>query len=362
MAGKHLFFLDRQSLERFGQVPAMLVLFPVFRPCAPYNAIKEIFAMSRIESALSAGRKCIVLSPHLDDGAWSCGGLMARAAEAGCAVEAVTVYTGSPPDTDLPKLQQKELSEHGSMEERKKEDSAALAILGAKPVWWDVPARIFRKPWLANRLEVFKTPEAEVIQGACLYNTIVERVADLITQNPAALIFCPLGAGHMYDHVELFTACINAAHNEDAFDQVCFYEDSYAILTGSRKAHFLLKEYVWKNKNAPQNASFWWRAMGQVMTRSASNADIRTGIPEALKTAKWQVYPVDIMPVFDKKMKSLAHYISQMRQFGGMKRVTRAFERYHAFWNGCEPFWFILDTHLLADNQQEASNGKGHYV
>jgi len=40
-------------------------------------------------------------------------------------------------------------------------------------------------------------------------------------------------------------------------------------------------------------------------------------------------------------MDALGKYESQMKQFGGMKKVRKAFTKYHQYWNNCEPTWYI---------------------
>ncbi len=40
-------------------------------------------------------------------------------------------------------------------------------------------------------------------------------------------------------------------------------------------------------------------------------------------------------------MESLGKYESQMSQFGGMKRVKKAFIKYHEYRNDSEPIWYI---------------------
>lgn len=315
-------------------------LFPAHL-CASPGVENNSESMSRLTSLIPEQSHVIILSPHLDDGVWSCGGLISLLAQSGSTVDLITVYSGNPADTGLPKLQKAELRSKGSIETRKKEDLAALAILGANAVWWDFPTRLLRKPWLKNRLDVFQVPVGPTIMRESNYERLEAKVSDLIQTDSHAILLCPLGAGHMYDHVELFTACVTSGYRLGHLDKMFFYEDSYAILTGARKRHFLLKDRIWNRGSAPQNTSLWWRAMGMVMTRAASNSDIKTCIPEQLQNAKWAVATVEIASQFEKKMNSLAQYESQMSQFGGMRRVNKAFKKYHAYWNGCEAFWFV---------------------
>lgn len=285
----------------------------------------------------------IFLSPHLDDAVWSCGGFISIVAKAGCKTDVITVHTGNPTESDLPKLQQKEITAKGSLELRKNEDTEALKVLNVLPTWWDLPTRLLRQPWLTNRLHVFKTPAGDEIMKDENYHKITEKLHQLIETYPEAKLICPMGVGHMYDHVELFTACIQVGHEKDHLKNMMFYEDSYAILTQNRTAHFLLKDHVWKKKDAPQNTSIWWRTMGRVMSKSASGVDIRSCIPKSLLNSNWKIEQVNIKQEFDLKMESLSKYDSQMRQFGGMKRVRKAFKKYHAYWNHCEPYWYIKE-------------------
>ena len=283
----------------------------------------------------------IILSPHLDDGIWSVGGIMALAVQKGCRVDMITSYSGNPADTNIPKPQMKEMTDNGSMEERKVEDSLASAILNVNPVWWDIPSRLYRKPWLKKRTHVFKTPDGNEINKNDWYLILEEKIEELINRYPDAYIIGNLGVGHMYDHVELFMACINVGYRLHLLDHIYFYEDSYAFLTKNRENHYLLKEYVWDKKNAPEKTSILWRIMAKVMTGMASGSEIRTCIPAELHNVKWSFSKVDIRSTFELKMKSLSKYESQMRQFGGMKKVKKAFIRYHEYWDNSEPIWYI---------------------
>lgn len=283
----------------------------------------------------------VILSPHLDDGIWSMGGFMAFASKKGCKIDLITIYTGNPVGLDIPKAQMKELTKNGSMEERKSEDSLASKILGINPIWWDIPSRLYRQPWLKKRTYVFKTPDGNEISKNEWYSILEKRIEELIIEYPEAAIVCNMGVGHMYDHVELFMACINAGNRLKQLDKIYFYEDSYAILSKNRQRHYLLKDYVWEKKNAPEKTSIIWRIMAKVMTGMASGTDIKTCIPNELHESKWTYELINIQNTFDLKIESLSKYESQMKQFGGMKRVQKAFKKYHEYWNNSEPIWYI---------------------
>lgn len=298
-------------------------------------------SINRVENLLKNKSHFIILSPHLDDGIWSCGGLMYKARQNDCRVDMITIHTGDLKEENPPKLQRKEVTKKGSLDLRKKEDEAAAKILDINVYWWDYPTRLLRKPWLRKRLKVFNTPIYDSIAKDPQYTDIEQQIIKLIDKYPEAVLICPMGVGNMYDHVELFAACINVGLNKNHLGRMFFYEDSYAILTGSRKEHFLLKKYVWDKKNAPERTSLWWRMMGRVMSKSSSKSDIRTCIPDTLLNADWKNNLINIEQEFDIKMKSLAEYDSQMNQFGGMKRVRKVFDKYHEFWNNSEPYWYI---------------------
>ena len=283
----------------------------------------------------------VILSPHLDDGIWSLGGFMALASQKGCKIDLITTYTGNPVGEDIPKAQMKELTKNGSMEARKSEDSVASKVLDINPIWWDIPSRLYRQPWLKKRTFVFKTPEGNEISKNEWYPIIEKRLEELIKEYPEATIVCNMGVGHMYDHVELFMACINVGYRLKHLNKIYFYEDSYAIMTQNRQRHYLLKDYVWEKKNAPEKTSIVWRIMAKVMTGMASGTDIKTCIPNELHESKWTFELINIQNTFDLKIESLSKYESQMNQFGGMKKVQKAFKKYHKYWNNSEPIWYI---------------------
>jgi LmbE family N-acetylglucosaminyl deacetylase len=84
------------------------------------------------------GSKIVVLSPHLDDGVFSLGASIARAAREGATVKNVTVFAnaldsdraGSPWDTTCGFRSEREASLA-----RREEDMRACELVGAEPVW-----------------------------------------------------------------------------------------------------------------------------------------------------------------------------------------------------------------------------------
>jgi LmbE family N-acetylglucosaminyl deacetylase len=90
----------------------------------------------------------IFLAPHLDDAALSCGGQISQRTRAGQRVLIVTVMAGDPP-TDaendyIRSLHARWELERDATAQRRAEDSAACAILGADFLHWPVPDCIYR--------------------------------------------------------------------------------------------------------------------------------------------------------------------------------------------------------------------------
>lgn len=84
------------------------------------------------------GHRIAVLSPHLDDAAFSLGGLIAGAVRAGADVQAVTVF-GNDPDSEAPAGPWDRACGFETVgtaaKARRLEDERACSLLGATPVW-----------------------------------------------------------------------------------------------------------------------------------------------------------------------------------------------------------------------------------
>ena len=156
------------------------------------------------------GRPVLVISPHLDDAVLACGQLLAQSP--GSVV--VTVLAGSPESgTDLTEWDAAGGFRPGDevMAARRAEDRAALAHLGARPVWLDfLDAQYGASPGVA---EVAQRLEAEIEDARC------ERV------------FMPLGLFHS-DHHLTHEACLVAAHRDPEREWLAYEEPSYRHISG----------------------------------------------------------------------------------------------------------------------------------
>lgn len=166
----------------------------------------------------------IFLAPHLDDAALSCGGQIASLTRAGQRVLVVTVMAGDPPtavENDyIRSLHARWELERDATAQRRAEDSAACAILGADFLHWPFADCIYR---------------LHPVTGAPLYlsdddifgdvhpaeQPLVAEIAALLRTLPAAgQLYAPLTIGHHVDHL-LVTEAAQLAFG----DALCFYED-----------------------------------------------------------------------------------------------------------------------------------------
>ncbi len=141
-------------------------------------------------------KTALLVSPHLDDVAFSCGGVAAKLARGDWRVVVATVFTrsvhpaggfalacqrdkGLPDDLDYMAL-------------RRAEDVAAMAVLGADPLHLDLP----------------EAPHRGYDNAAALFGPVHDDprpVADALGRTIAdlapALVLAPQGCGHHVDHV-----------------------------------------------------------------------------------------------------------------------------------------------------------------
>jgi LmbE family N-acetylglucosaminyl deacetylase len=131
-------------------------------------------------TGLNAGQPVIVVSPHLDDAVFGCGQLLA--ARPGSSV--VTVFAGAPPTyetvTEWDALAGFRPGED-VMAARRAEDSRALAILNATPIWLDFcDSQYHRSPDVAE---------------------IARALEQAIGESGLRALFIPLGLFHSDHHL-----------------------------------------------------------------------------------------------------------------------------------------------------------------
>ena len=166
----------------------------------------------------------LVLSPHLDDAAFSCGGSMAQLADAGWRCVMATAFTatvlpvtgfalacqldkGLEPDIDYMAL-------------RREEDRAAAAILGVADLrWLDLPEAPHRGYGSAAALF------GAVREDDAAWRPLADRIAALLDESQPDLVLAPQGLGSHVDHRQMIRAVQDAAPRH-----LAFYRDTpYAL-------------------------------------------------------------------------------------------------------------------------------------
>jgi LmbE family N-acetylglucosaminyl deacetylase len=167
----------------------------------------------------------LVLSPHLDDAAFSCGATMAMLADAGWRVCLVTAFTrrvhpaqgfaldcqldkGLSPDVDYMAL-------------RQEEDEVAADILGVADLrWLDLPEAPHRG--YASAAELF----GPVRDGDEVWRDLAALLADLLVELRPDIVLGPQGLGNHIDHRQMITAIEHGVPE----GKLAFYRDTpYAL-------------------------------------------------------------------------------------------------------------------------------------
>jgi len=155
--------------------------------------------------ALDEYETVMVVSPHLDDAVLSCGALIADATRRRADVIVVTVFNGRPtPPVSGPAARfhaRCGLVEGSAMDEREKEDDAALGLLGARTERLHLPEALYRKdpagaPLYSTDPAVFEDPHPGDDSG-----TVAEFLGAQVDAVRPDLVLAPLGIGSHVDHL-----------------------------------------------------------------------------------------------------------------------------------------------------------------
>lgn len=225
----------------------------------------------------------IYLSPHLDDAAFSCGGLIWQQAQAGEDVEVWTICAGMSPEEDLPPFAQSLHDRWGTGAEtvarRRAEDEQAVNVLGARHRWFDIPDCIYRRdpqngqPLYTSGAAIFGN--LHPADAALLSDLSAKLAAEL----PAdATVVAPLTIGNHVDHqlVRQATASLPQA--------LSIYADFPYIVNNQHLIAYRLPNAAKSLEFAISDAalSAWQDAVAcygsQLSTFWASEADMRQAI------------------------------------------------------------------------------------
>lgn len=166
----------------------------------------------------------LFLSPHLDDVAFSCGGLLAQLSDAGWRTVMATAFTATVlPVTGFALACQLDKGLDASVDYmalRREEDRAAAAILGVAELrWLDLPEAPHRGYGAAGQLF------GAMLAGDEVWRPLAARIAALLDEFQPDLVLAPQGLGSHVDHRQTIRAVTHIAP-----PHLAFYRDTpYAI-------------------------------------------------------------------------------------------------------------------------------------
>jgi LmbE family N-acetylglucosaminyl deacetylase len=162
----------------------------------------------------------VVLAPHPDDAALSCGGTIARLCDEQARVLVVTICAGSPEPGRLSPFA-RYLHEAWALGEdpiagRRAEDARAMALLGCDGVQLEQLDAPYRHAAYGEG----DAWRGTVAAGDPLAPAASEIITHLYAQQPDARFYAPLGAGNHVDH-QVIGACAASA----SLAELWWYED-----------------------------------------------------------------------------------------------------------------------------------------
>jgi len=219
----------------------------------------------------------IFLSPHFDDAALSCGGLIWELARAGARVQIWTIMGGFPPEEPFSDFARATHAQWGTsgreaISMRREEDRASCEVLQAAHRHFDWPDGIYRRQ-PESRQPVVSTNEA--LFSSQPEARLVEEIAASLSQAlpPHAGVAAPLGLGGHIDHQAVFQAV--RRRNLAEF----FYADYPYILTAYDDP--LLRQGSYKKIPHPlsrEAVEAWQRA---VLRYASQLSGLWSGVSEA---------------------------------------------------------------------------------
>jgi LmbE family N-acetylglucosaminyl deacetylase len=215
--------------------------------------------------------KWIFLSPHLDDVAFSCGGLLWEQAQAGQLVQVWTICAEEPPPGPVSPFAQSLQDRWGvgtdSGERRRQEDRLSCSLLGATARHFPVPDCIYRREQGSGN---FLYPSEESLFGPLhpaerdLEAQLAGMLAEAISSKAAdeVKLVCPLTLGGHVDH-RLTRAAVERIEPDWPSGRVWYYADFPYVLDDSALLVQLTRER-WESQVfpiSPPGLLAWQRSM-----------------------------------------------------------------------------------------------------
>jgi LmbE family N-acetylglucosaminyl deacetylase len=233
----------------------------------------------------------IYLSPHFDDIALSCGGLVWEQMQAGNAVSIWTVCAGEPPTGALSPFAQ-ELHARWktgptATSQRRAEDLASCQRLGASYRYFTIPDCIYRRH---PQTEEFLYASEEALNGPLHPGDAdtITALREILGQDiPAGVtIVCPLALGNHVDH-QLTRAAAEALGRS-----LWYYADYPYVLRCKAQVEAMLQE-GWKTKVIPistEGLRAWQESIAahgsQISTFWVGDKEMRLAVTEYMQWNK----------------------------------------------------------------------------
>lgn len=157
---------------------------------------------------ITTGHRHIFLSPHFDDVAYSCGGTLGVQVSVGLRPLVITVFGGSPePGITLSSFAMDVHRRMGfsqdvqtAIQTRRREDAAAMELLGVDYLWFDYPDAIYRGT------PAYYTSDNQLMGGEVqpgdrkIDEELAEILVSLRKRLPDTVWYAPLAVGRHVDH------------------------------------------------------------------------------------------------------------------------------------------------------------------
>lgn len=188
----------------------------------------------------------VYLSPHLDDVALSCGGMVWEQKQAGERVSIWTICAGDPPGGDLSpfarSLHARWGTAHHSIAQRRWEDLDSCAILGADARHFSVLDCIYRQSETGDYL--YDSEESLTGPVHPSDETIVEELRQDLIQSlsESSQLVCPLALGDHVDHHLTRSAA-------EKLDRPLWYYAEYPYVLNAKEWQAELLTHKWKSED-----------------------------------------------------------------------------------------------------------------
>jgi LmbE family N-acetylglucosaminyl deacetylase len=196
----------------------------------------------------------VVLSPHLDDAALSCGGRIAHASAAGRRVIVATLFTRDeprePPSRFAAELRLRwKLPPGEAMRRRREEDLEACRRLGAEARHLDLPEALDRTDARGRVLygDLAALYGEVAPEDRAWQEEVAERIRALLAEEPGEPeLLGPLGVGHHVDHLLVREALAEVAPGAALYEEFPYNEWKWFAVRGA-----LGRPGRWRSESLP---------------------------------------------------------------------------------------------------------------